>query len=690
MYKNYRPEIDGLRALAVLPVILYHAGIEIFKGGFVGVDIFFVISGYLITTIILKDIEKNNFRLTYFYQRRARRILPALITVIALSLPVAIFLLPPEDLMNFSKSVISSLTFWSNFQFSSETGYFNTPGEYKPLLHTWSLSIEEQFYIFYPLFFILLFKFKKKFFNLSLILIFILSLFFAQWSGNFNRTYPFIDTNLQFYSQSAFSEFMMPFGRIWELALGAICAMTINYKNNYFSFARIKEKENFLFNIFSLVGFLLIFFSIFYLSTSHPYPSFYTLIPTLGTALIILFSRENTLIQKILSNKILVFCGLISYSAYLFHYPIFSFIKYLNVEIKIYSYFYLIPLILLISFLNWKWVEKPFRKKDASVSKLIKFIVFSYLIIIPVCFFIYSGNGLDKRQKFELPKNISNSFVFEKDGKNCFDINYIHQKQNEEKICKIGKIENKKIDFIAFGDSHLINFYPLLDVLAIKHNKKGLFLGYHGCPPLIGVYPLRPDQNEKNCYELNKLVLEIAKENNIKNLILVSRWTYYTGGDAQGDNIQYLNLKPARSSNKILSREAFEKGLDDTLKNYANQNTTIHLVEQLPFQKIDAKKIYYRSFDNNSKIFRNNLIKYSVDVKEHNQLQLFVNKIFKKIATKYSNLNLVNFDDIFCDKKIKKCLIGNENYSFYVDKGHLTVEGANLTHEKISILFRKF
>ena len=135
MQNLYRPDIDGLRAIAVLSVILYHAGIEIFKGGFVGVDIFFVISGFLITSIILKEIRTGKFSISKFYERRARRILPALTTVILISIPFAIFLLPPEDLNSFAKSSISSLTFWSNFQFSLETGYFDTPGEYKPLLH---------------------------------------------------------------------------------------------------------------------------------------------------------------------------------------------------------------------------------------------------------------------------------------------------------------------------------------------------------------------------------------------------------------------------------------------------------------------------------------------------------------------------------------------------------------------------
>ncbi len=328
MKNSYRPEIDGLRALAVLSVIFFHAGIKLFKGGFVGVDIFFVISGYLITTIILKDIKKEKFSIAYFYQRRVRRILPALIITIALSMPFALIFLPPSDLQNYSKSIVSSLTFWSNFQFSSEVGYFETPGEYKPLLHTWSLSIEEQFYILYPIFFIFFFKLKKKFFNLLIIIILFLSLAFAQWSGNLNLQYPFIDEDLLFYSQSLWSEFMMPFGRIWELALGGVCAFLINSNKNYFQVDQIKNNKALVFNTYSFVGIFLVLFSFFYLSKNFPYPSFYSLIPTIGTALLILFSHKNTFVQKILSYKSLVLLGLISYSAYLFHYSVFSFIKY--------------------------------------------------------------------------------------------------------------------------------------------------------------------------------------------------------------------------------------------------------------------------------------------------------------------------------------------------------------------------
>jgi len=688
MKNYYRPEIDGIRAIAVLSVIFFHAGINIFKGGFVGVDIFFVISGYLITTIILKDIEKGKFSISYFYQRRARRILPALIITVALTLPFTLLLLPPEDLQSFSKSIISSLTFWSNFQFSSESGYFETPGEYKPLLHTWSLSIEEQFYIFYPLFFILLFKLGKKFIFLVICAVSLLSLFFAQWSGNLNYGYPFFDEEFLFYSKSIWSEFMMPFGRVWELALGAICAFLLNFKNNYFQTRLDTENRVLIFNIFSFIGIILILFSFFYLSENFPYPSFYSLIPVIGTALLILFCNKNTFIQKILSFKILVFIGLISYSAYLFHFPVFSLIKYTN--INNFNYLYIVPIILLVSFFNWKLIEKPFRKKNASLKKLIIFIIFSYLLIISISFFIIINEGLNKREKFVLPESVKNSFVSSKKAKNCFDINYIHKKENKDKICKIGNLEKNEIDFLIFGDSHIISFYNVFDNLAKKFGKSGLFVGYSACPPIMNVYTLLKNK-EKNCYKLNKQVFDILIEKNIKNLVLISRWTYYTDGNYTGpDKMNYLNLKPSRSGNKETSKKAFEKGIIDTLDLYNKLGKNIYIIEQPPLQNISAKNIYYRSIDKDLKKFKNNLSEYSVEMDKHIDFQKYVKKIFNQSVKNYKNLTLVNLDDIFCNKKISKCLIGNEKMSFYSDYHHLTSSGANMTQNKIIKIMENF
>ena len=682
MKSSYRPEIDGLRALAVLPVIFFHGGIEIFKGGFAGVDIFFVVSGYLITTLILKDIENKKFSLTYFYERRARRILPALIITIIFTIPFTLVLLPPLDLLNFSKSIISSLTFWSNFQFSNEAGYFTTSGEYKPLLHTWSLSIEEQFYILYPLFFIFLFKIGKKFLILTISFIIFLSIAFVQWSGNLNFQYPFIDEEFLFYSNSAWSEFMMPFGRIWELGFGAICAFLLS-SNDFFINVKKNGWRTTFFNILSFVGIFLIFLSFFYLSKNFPYPSFYTLIPTIGTCLLIIFCQKNTFLQKILSYKFLVFIGLISYSAYLLHYPIFSLAKYSKTNFDNLFYIYLIPLVLFISFLNWKYVEKPFRKKNKPIKTLLIFISLTYVLLILFSLLIYKNDGFNKRKKFILPESVTESFMIPEKAKNCIDINYIHLKENKDKICRIGNKNKKKIDFLIFGDSHIVSFYEMFDKFGLDTNKKGLFVGYSGCPPFLNVYPMRADQKERNCYKLNKLISELVNKEKIKNMILISRWSYYVGSNTFDKAFNLITSKPKRSTNIYESRKAFKKGLEESLKFYQKLGTKVFILGEAPYQNINPKQIYYRSSVSDIIEFRKNLRNYSTAFDKHKKIQKFIENIFKTSKNNFKNINLINIEDFLCDDAKIKCLVGNEKYSFYVDKNHLSTKGVNSISDKI-------
>ena len=205
---KYRPEIDGLRALAVLPVILFHAGFNSFSGGFIGVDVFFVISGYLITTIIFIELNNNTFSLTKFYERRARRILPALIFVILVSSILSFIFLIPSELASYFKSVVATLFFYSNFYFHKTTPYFRSESDLEPLLHTWSLSIEEQFYIVFPIILLLFHKYFKSYFFLMFASSFVASFYICQFLAN-------EDASLNFY---------FTFSRVWEIALGAMCA----------------------------------------------------------------------------------------------------------------------------------------------------------------------------------------------------------------------------------------------------------------------------------------------------------------------------------------------------------------------------------------------------------------------------------------------------------------------------------
>lgn len=360
MKVNYRPEIDGLRALAVFPVVLYHGGFSFFGGGFIGVDVFFVISGYLITTIILKDLEENSFSLINFYERRARRILPALFLVIIFSSILAFVFLTRSEVGSYFRSVVASILFYSNYYFYKTTPYFRSESDLEPLIHTWSLSIEEQFYVIFPLFLIFLNKYFKDKILIILILGFLFSLIVChiaalKTGGTFN--------------------FYFTLTRAWELALGSISAYFI-FKNKI----NLTKKIN---NFISFIGLFLIIFPIFYFTRQTIYPSFYTLIPTIGTVLIILFADKSTFANKILSKKFLVSIGLVSYSFYLWHQPLYAigriYFDNFSDTLKISS----LAVSLILSYFSYTFIEKIFRNKKKINSKtFLKYILFFLLILL--------------------------------------------------------------------------------------------------------------------------------------------------------------------------------------------------------------------------------------------------------------------------------------------------------------------
>ena len=308
---RYRPEIDSLRAISVLAVIIYHAKINILgyaflPGGYLGVDIFFVISGYLITSIIFKELNNHNkFSFKNFYLKRARRILPALLFLLFCSIPLAWFSLLPSAFIDFAKSIYFSIGFSSNFYFYL-TGleYGAVSGLLKPLLHTWSLSVEEQFYILFPITIIFIYKFFRKYLLLFLVVFFILSFFMHL---TMSKEFP----SLTFYFLHT---------RIWELIAGSILA----YLEVKFG---CRSRNKVLNSFMPIIGLILISFSILFFDSNIFNPSILILLTIIGTCILIWFSNDNNLVKKILSHKLFVSIGLISYSLYLWHYPIFSFAK---------------------------------------------------------------------------------------------------------------------------------------------------------------------------------------------------------------------------------------------------------------------------------------------------------------------------------------------------------------------------
>ena len=417
----YRPEVDALRAIAVISVIIYHAQIKVFnyqlfQGGFLGVDIFFVISGYLITSLIFKELTfTGKLSLNNFYQKRLRRILPALLFVMISSLPFAWVFLFPNDFVNFAKSILSSLGFFSNIYFHySGLIYGSEDGLLKPFLHLWSLSIEEQYYFFFPLLLLICFKYFRKYIFFFLIIFFFISIIFADWgSRNF--------FSFTFYSIHS---------RIWEFIAGSLIAyLEIN----------LKVKKNSISNsIFVFTGLLFIGYSIFFYNEKDiHHPSIYTLIPIVGTCLILWFSNKQELITKILSFKLFVGIGLISYSLYLWHYPLLAFAR-------ISGFFYendfnkllLLFLLIIFSVTTYFIIERPFRNKIYPFKLIFFIILINFIILAVVSFIIIMNNGFVNRLIVKEKFQEQNTYLYLlQDGEPCFG--------RKENFCQFGSGEKK-------------------------------------------------------------------------------------------------------------------------------------------------------------------------------------------------------------------------------------------------------
>ncbi len=345
----YRPEIDGLRTLAVFAVIFYHAKFSFFSGGFIGVDVFFVISGFLITSIIIRSLMQGAFSFIDFYERRIRRIAPALYVVIIFTYILSFFVLLPGDFKTFAKSLQWLLCFGSNIFFSDTINYFTPTGENFPLLHTWSLSLEEQFYFIFPAVLLIAYKINKNYI-FPLLSTALLINFFSVHILNFISVTP-----------NETKQFFLIFFRAWELLAGALCALCYTSP----PIATIRQSNTHA-NILSFIGLSCIFYGFCFLDNTTN-PSDYAPIPIIGTCLILLFChpKENiTFVGYLLSTKTFIFFGLISYSLYLWHHPIFAFTRMYFGEVSSAKYSLLIILSCFMASVSYKYIEKPLRNKD--------------------------------------------------------------------------------------------------------------------------------------------------------------------------------------------------------------------------------------------------------------------------------------------------------------------------------------
>lgn len=446
---TYRRDIDGLRTLAVLPVLLFHAGNTFLSGGYAGVDIFFVISGFLITTILLSELDDGRFSLTRFYERRIRRIFPLLFFVISISLVASTLILNPGMLLQYAGSALWALFSASNIYFWREDSYFSDSSELKPLLHTWSLAVEEQYYIIFPLMLMGLWMIRQNTKVLPLLAaIFISSLALAQWGGILNADTRHSLTGFPSILTPEFGYFLLP-TRAWELMCGSITAYMIKHRAGV-----LQSMTPFMCNSLALIGLTMILIAYLTFDKYTPFPSAYTLLPVIGASLIILFNRpdQRSILNQVLSSRFMVFTGLISYSLYLWHQPVYALLRVKFPDITAEQLYLSIPIIYGLSVLSWAYIERPFRAKATMpAGRLIGimaawFVALVILLVIVIKFDGFIGRYPPFEQQFYISKDARGEYV-----RSRFNALAEHEFP-----------ENGKPNLLVIGDSHAQDLVNIL------------------------------------------------------------------------------------------------------------------------------------------------------------------------------------------------------------------------------------
>ena len=657
---NYRAEIDGLRTFAVVPVILFHAGFEVAEGGFVGVDIFFVISGYLITRLLIHDLEAEQLRIIAFYERRARRILPALLVMVGVCLPFAWMWMLPEEFNLFSRSLVAVGTFTSNILFWQESGYFALASETKPLLHTWSLAIEEQFYLLFPIFLLILAPLGRTRIFFCVLGAAVFSFVLCEWG---HRYYP----TANFY--------LLP-TRVWELLAGSMAAFLL--RDNL-----IKPNE-----VGALAGFLGILYAILTYDKTTPFPSAYTLVPVLGTVLVILYASSANHIGSFLGAKLFVGIGLLSYSAYLWHQPILAFLKIRRIsEPSSFSLLAAVSVSFIVAYLSWKYIEAPFRRPNSRGNYRNTIVLLGGLVV-----FIGVGsgaiylNGLPQRFTGEISRlDAFRSIEEEKRGKSCSSI--IGYKQRER--CVLGNDNN--IRGVLLGDSHAQMLWSPLDKLLDRRGIGFMSFTAGGCPPVFEIW--RRDV-PNNCSEYNEEVFRYIKNNkDIQFIILNGRWTIHIEGERF--NNREGGVEPGRS----VITDVINHGVKETnppeirrAQLLSKFESSIRRFSALNRKLLIAYPVPEVGFTPAVRMAKQLLFTPNIDITPTHSFEVYrdrnerVRSLFDILKSDLPSIQFTDVANDLCDHLSGRCRTFNSNLEpLYIDGDHLSSHGAGLLVRDIEL-----
>lgn len=608
---KYRAEIDGLRSIAIIPVLLYHIDSNILPYGYLGVDIFFLISGYLISSIITEKLKIQNFSILEFYERRIKRIAPLYFLIIFVSIPIATFLLFPHQLVDFSKSIVASLFFISNFFFYGKIDYFNPFIEYSPLIHTWSLSVEEQFYLFLPPFMILIRNFSNKIKVFCFSVLAFLSMFYC---------FSIIETDVSLAFYSSFS-------RAWELLFGVILS--------FVRIGSISPKQKKIINIVGLIS-LLLLMSFYFGIIKFKHPGPLTVLPIILTCIIILFSEKDNVLNKILRTPVLVHIGLLSYSLYLIHQPVLAFFKVWVInnnhvsENKIIEGFLLLVLIYLLSLASYKFFENPIRHMKVSRKKVFVSFVFLTIFFSGFGYYGYITGGL----KQNYIDKYADVIMYDRDEviKTVKQERVFYDKQGNDTL------SGKNNDILIIGDSMASDLWHALRLVNTEEN-----------------------------LNLHKINIDDPCLNDLSKYLISEINTSLKCGTYSEDSKNIENL--IKNSSTVIftcmwSNKTYEDGLNIAKLIYEKYHKKVIIIGPAQFSDINIISV---------DIAKKNIVNDSIDtfIKNHHTInnKITINQMMKKITNEE-----INFIDKFEFFKTEKGynLFYKDGYPKLFDSEHMS------------------
>lgn len=674
----YRPDIDGLRALAVLSVLLFHLGFEFTSGGFVGVDVFFVISGFLITRLIRTEVlSTGKFSFSYFYIRRIRRLFPALFVTICLTSVCSVLLFSPSHLEKFGASLICALTSISNFFFWIQADYFDTAAHFKPLLHSWSLGVEEQFYLLWPLALVLMLKNGRRLLvpiilSCTVVISLYLNHVFADGQVG-------IVTKLSMSAAQLISDgkatifYLLPF-RAYELAIGGLMVFIANYQ----------VSNRVLHEIILWLGLSMIIFSVLTFTEDILFPSYRALIPCVGTALMIYSGEQAKFLGKLFSNEISVGIGLISYSLYLIHWPIIVFWKYWTFrDISKLEGLIIIVVSVLLATIMYKYVEQPFRTKRGIEARGQKRAGLAALLACAMLLVMSGDIWKSSGWKWRINEVIPEELIAPE-----IPVTYLNNLANETawtKACQFGNRDEDSVKILVLGDSHADQLVGGAKYLSSKYNLFFTFYTFTGCPPIFGTYKVygapsainNESLKQKECREQTKIWEHYVLNNHFDYVILSSRWNglfepreYY--GTRQRRDLLIDKKNPRFTVHD--SKRVFSSFLDYTVRTIHASGARAIIFGQVPhggkplegcnniptvlfgFQKINDRCNYVpRSY-----------------VLERSR---FSNEVIKQVAST-NNAIYVLSTDLFCSENIDFCQNVYKGIRLRNDDNHINTYGS--------------